>query len=234
MKIWFLLQEGQVSGPFDRSEIETALNSKTSRGDILIWGRGQAEWLKPDKWRNHLNSDASQNNSHGKGSPDKTQQEKWQIRVEGKEHPPMDYDSLMAALRKIKDFSAVDLRPSSSSHWKEIYSVQKVVDDLGISRRAHPRVPVMGSLTIEKKDDLPQVVKVISISEGGLGVNEARDLKIGQKFSGILESPNLFVTISSTLEVVYVGQDGYAGLKFVGLPEESKSSIIEYVKKFST
>ena len=44
----------------------------------------------------------------------------------------------------------------------------------------------------------------------------------------------LFVTINTTCEVVYVGNDGYAGLRFVGLPEEFKSSIIEYVRKFAT
>ncbi|MNL61128.1 hypothetical protein D3C87_1850130 [compost metagenome] len=75
---------------------------------------------------------------------------------------------------------------------------------------------------------------MISVSEGGFGVNDAKNLQIGEKFMGTLTSPNLYVTINCTCEVVYVGSDGYAGIRFVGLPAEYKTSIVEYVNKFAT
>ncbi|MNT95603.1 hypothetical protein D3C72_2375100 [compost metagenome] len=75
---------------------------------------------------------------------------------------------------------------------------------------------------------------MISISEGGLGVTEVRNLQIGDRFTGNLNSPNLYMQINAICDVVYLGNDGYAGLRFANLPIEAKSSIIEYVNKFAT
>lgn len=224
MKMWFLLSEGQVSGPFDVAEIEGKLPSAS---EALIWGRGQSEWMKPDKWRRSLQSGTVA--PAVAGAPDR-----WMVRIEGKERPPMDYENLLQLMRGVKDFSTVDIRPEGSLSWKEIYAVQRVVDDLGITRRSHPRVPIMGSFAGELNDGAKFESKVISISEGGAGLNEAKGRKIGERFKGLISSPNLYVPIHSVCEVVYVGSDGYAGLKFIGLPAEEKSAIIEYVNKFST
>ncbi|WP_347356422.1 PilZ domain-containing protein [Bdellovibrio sp.] len=223
-KNWFILSEGQVTGPFDHEEIESRL---TNTQEAQIWGRGQSEWMTPLKWRQSLKDQhqiaVAQNEPPGL----------WQLRVEGKEQPAMKYSDLITYLKKLRDYSAVDICTDNSKVWKEIYSVPRIVDDLGISRRSHPRVPMVGTLACESpKGEFS--CRVISISEGGLGVNDAQNLQIGERFKGTLTSPNLFVTINTTCEVVYVGNDGYAGLRFVGLPEEFKSSIIEYVRKFAT
>lgn len=222
-KIWFILSEGQVQGPYDPEEIEARLSSVK---DPQIWGRGQSEWMTPLRWRQSL-KDA------GSVAPASIQgQELWKVRIEGQEKAPMKYDDMIVYLKTLKDYSAVDLA-SEKGVWKEIYALPRVVADLGISRRSHPRVPIVGTLACSG-DKGEFACRVISISEGGLGVNDARDLQIGQRFESTLTSPNLFVTITSTCEVVYVGNDGYAGLRFVGLPMEFKSSIIEYVNKFTT
>lgn len=224
-KIWFLLTEGQVKGPFEQSEIETLL---VSAKDPQIWGRGLPEWLPPAKWRQNLKSlltSPSQNSSETEGV--------WYVRVEGKEKTPLSYSDLISYLKTLTDFSAVDVRPDSNSPWKEIYAVPRVVEELGISRRSHPRVPIVGTLACSGANG-DFTGRVISISEGGLGINDAKNLQIGERFKATLTSPNLFVTINTTCEVVYVGNDGYAGLRFVGLPAEFKSSIIEYVNKFAS
>lgn len=223
-KIWFILSEGQVSGPYDQDEIETRLNSAK---EPQLWGRGQSEWMTPSRWRQALR-DSHQVTPSGAES-----QGVWKVRVEGQEKSPMKYSDLIAYLKTLKDYSAVDICTDSSQVWKEVYAVPRVVEDLGISRRSHPRVPMVGTLVCEgPKGEF--TCRVISISEGGLGVNDAKHLKIGERFEATLTSPNLFVTITSTCDVVYVGNDGYAGLRFVGLPTEFKSSIIEYVNKFAT
>nr|BFD62996.1 hypothetical protein BdHM001_16770 [Bdellovibrio sp. HM001] len=223
-KIWFILTEGQVTGPFDHAEIESRLSTAP---EAQIWGRGQSEWMTPSKWRQSL-KEQSQITTASNEPPGL-----WKIRIEGKEQPPMKYSDLIATLKKLRDYSAVDICTDNSKVWKEIYSIPRIVDDLGISRRSHPRVPMIGTLACESpKGEFS--CRVISISEGGLGVNDAQNLQIGERFKGTLTSPNLFVTINTTCEVVYVGNDGYAGLRFVGLPEEFKSSIIEYVRKFAT
>lgn len=223
MKMWFLLNDGQVSGPFEAAEIEAQLPQAQNP---LIWGRHQTEWTAPDKWRKALQNQVNASPAAKDHAPH------WRGRVEGKEWPPMTYEQLLKQLKALSDFSAVDIKNDSFAGWREIYSVQRLVEDLGISRRSHPRVPIMGSLECEGKNGR-FTARAISISEGGLGINETRDLSIGERFRATLTSPNLFVTISATCEVVYIGNDGYAGLKFIGLPMEAKSSIIEYVNKFS-
>lgn len=222
-KNWFVLTEGQVSGPYDIQEVESRVASVK---EAQVWGRGQSEWMTPIKWRQSL-KDSSQV-TVAANEPEGL----WKVRVEGKDRPPMKYSALISFLKGMTDYSAVDVCSDNSNVWKEIYSIPRIVDDLGISRRSHPRVPMVGTLACESpKGEFS--CRVISISEGGLGVNDAQNLQIGERFKGTLTSPNLFVTINTTCEVVYVGNDGYAGLRFVGLPEEFKSSIIEYVRKFA-
>ncbi len=224
MKTWFLLNDGQVSGPFNPEEIETRLSQSK---EPLIWGKGQTEWNSPDKWRKILK------NLESEAQVKSSAPEKWHARIEGKELPAMDYEQLLDKLRAIKDYSNVDLKTDSNNVWKEIYSVQRVADDLGLTRRSHPRVPVVGTLTYDDEQNNKNTAKVISISEGGLGINDAKKFSIGERFRATIQSPSLYVTINATCEVVYVGNDGYAGLKFVGLPMEAKGAIIEYVNKFA-
>lgn len=222
-KIWFILSEGQVNGPFDQDEIETRLPTAK---DPQIWGRGQSEWAAPTRWHQILKE-------LGAATPPSNEiQVLWKVRVEGQEKNPLKYSELISYLKTLKDFSAVDISHDNGP-WKEVYSVPRVVEDLGISRRSHPRVPIVGTLACESPKGSFSC-RVISISEGGLGINDAKNLQIGERFKATLTSPNLFITINTTCEVVYVGNDGYAGLRFLGLPDEFKSSIIEYVNKFAT
>lgn len=224
-KVWFILNEGQVAGPCDQDEIEGRL---TSAKEPQIWGRGQSEWMTPVRWRqalkegHHLTASAPENPGL------------WKVRKDGQEKNPMSYTELISFLKSQKDLSMVDISSNEgSSIWKEVYAFPQITEDLGISRRTHTRVPLVGTLTCQGEDG-EFVCRVISISEGGLGVNDAKALKIGQQFKATLNSANLFITINTTCEVVYVGGDGYAGLRFVGLPSEFKSSIVEYVNKFAT
>lgn len=224
-KVWFILNEGQVTGPFDPAEVESQI---ASFKEPLIWGRGQVEWDIPSKWRSKV-----------KELPPVAaagdQSKSWMVRVEGKVRDPLKYNDMITQLKKMTDLSQVDISTDGGKIWKEVYALQQVVDDLGISRRSHPRVPIVGTLEFELGTTSNTVkCRVISISEGGLGINDADGLQIGQKFFATLTSPNLYQTITTTCEVVYMGNDGYAGLRFVGLPEEFKSSVIEYVRKFAT
>ncbi|HWU44210.1 MAG TPA: PilZ domain-containing protein, partial [Bdellovibrio sp.] len=189
-----------------------------------IWGRGHTEWMNLERWRQYLREAPSTKSEDLNSQP-------WKIRVDSVEREPMRYSDLISYLKTLNDFSTVDLSYMNSG-WREIYAFQKVVEELGISRRSHPRVPIVGTLEITRPEGNLSC-RVISISEGGLGINDAVNLHIGERFSAVLTSPNLYVTINAGCEVVYVGDDGYAGIRFTGLPEEFKSSIIEYVNKFA-
>ena len=144
----------------------------------------------------------------------------------------MTLEELVEQLKDYTDLSPVRIWTEGFEDWKEVYQVQKVVDELGISRRTHPRVPIMGSLKCEATAG-PMNARLISISEGGVGVNNAVGLQIGEKFEATLTSPNLLTQINAAMEVVYVGTNGYAGLRFLKIPSEARAALIDYVKKFA-
>lgn len=219
---WFLLLDGQVTGPFGDQEVETHINKAK---DPLIWGRGQSEWLPPDKWRAALKALIAQQNLERQGS------RQWKMRVNKTELTPMSMDELIEQLKEYTDLSPVRIWTEGFDDWKEVFQVRKVMDEIGISRRNHPRVPIMGDIKAKTAGgDLN--AKVITISEGGAGVNHAKGLQIGDTFSAEVSSPNLFVNFNCKVEVVYLGSNGYAGLRFLDLNNEARAAIIEYVKKF--
>ncbi len=221
-KRWFLLLEGQVTGPYSDEEIQNRIDNAK---DSLIWGRGQSEWLGPDRWRTATKALIDQLALEQQSS------RQWKMRVDHKELTPMTLEELIEQLKDYTDLSPVRVWTDGFDDWKEVFQVRKIMDELGISRRSHSRVPIMGSL--KATAGLGELnAKIISISEGGIGVNSAKGLQIGEKFPAALGSPNLFMNITCNMEVVYVGADGYAGMRFLGLPSEARSAIIEYVKKF--
>lgn len=221
---WFLLNEGHVTGPFSKEDVASRVNTNTS---VLIWGRGQSDWLPHDRWTQVLKEGDSPS-VKAKSHSDRL----WKIRVSGQELKPMTHDRMMDFLKTQKDFGEIQIWTDGYADWKEIYQIHKIMDELGVSRRAHPRVPIMGNLQCEGATG-NVTARVLSISEGGLGITDAASMKIGEKFKVTLKSPNLYAQITATAEVVYIGDDSYAGMKFVGLHPESKSAIIEYVKKFT-
>ncbi|MFN7826232.1 MAG: PilZ domain-containing protein [Pseudobdellovibrionaceae bacterium] len=224
-KKWFILDSQQkVSGPFLQEEIEGKLPQLNTS---LIWGRGQSEWLGPDKWKKHLR-ELDENIRKYKSQNERL----WKIRVGTQELKPLLHDQMMEFLKTRHDLSEIKIWTEGYSEWKDIYQIHKLMDELGVSRRQHPRVPIMGTVVMEGASSSNQS-RALSISEGGLGVTDAPQVRIGEKFKIILKSSNLFNPLHATAEVVYVGTDGYAGLKFIGLHSESKSAIIEYVKKFT-
>lgn len=223
-KIWFILSAGQVTGPYSPEEVEGRLNTSQ---DPQIWGRGQSEWMTPSKWRQSSQELLRQ------AAILKAEDEVWHLRVAGKDRGTHKYPDLVRVLRAETQFDQIEVLPPHSS-WKDIYTVPQLAEELGLSRRNTPRVPIIGTLKCRSPRLGEFACRLISVSEGGLGVNDAKNMQIGDQFEAIVESPNLYVTMNITCEVVYVGQDGYAGMRFVGLPMEFKNVLIEYVNKFAT
>jgi hypothetical protein len=221
---WFLFENGIVAGPLSPQDVETKKqNPKTS----LVWGRGMPEWAPFEKWKiqhQQYSQSVSTKNAH--------QEREWRVKYQGQEMSPMSYASMMNYLKTLTDLGEVRIFTQGYTEWKEVYQIHKVLDDLGVSRRAHPRVPIMGSILLEGSNQSINT-KILSISEGGLGLADATNVLIGEKYKMTIKSPNLFSLVHATGEIVYVGDDNYAGVRFVGLPQEAKSAIVEYVKKFT-
>lgn len=222
-KKWFILNDGVVSGPFDTAAVQQRA-AEPANG--MVWGRGFPEWVSLARWQK-LESELEKSIASQRAQNERM----WRIRTREQEYQPMNLDQMMAFLRTQSDFSEIYVWTEGYSDWKEVFQIHRIMDELGISRRKHPRVPLMGTIECEGATGT-FTARVLSISEGGLGITDSPAVKIGEKFKIVLKSPNLFMPIHATVEVVYVGaNDSYVGLKFLGLQSESQSAIIEYVKK---
>lgn len=230
VKKWFLLQEGQVRGPFNEEEIEVSASKQPEGASPgLVWGRGLAEWLTPAEWRTHLKTAGPMLTE----APPQLEERHWRLKLGEDISGPFTYDEFIEALKKVVDFSLVEISNEPAGRWRDIYAFQKVVDELGITRRAHPRVPIMGTLTVETPQG-PQPIRVVSISQGGLGISDGPPLAIGDKVKGVLKSANLYSELPCNCEVVYIGDAGYVGLRFLQMPADAQSAVIEYVNKFKS
>lgn len=218
------MSKGQIQGPFDPTEVEAMLPAAS---DPLVWGRGLAEWMPPIDWRKNLDAKGAILTERAPA-----EEANWKYRLGNDEHGPYTYPDLLVALRRVEDYARVEIAGEGFGGWKEIYALQKIVEELGITRRAHPRVPIMGMLQVDDAKAGKMQLRVVTISEGGLGINGALPYPIGHKFRAVLQSSNLYAEINCTCEVVYLGEDGYTGLRFAHLPSEAHAAVIEYVNKF--
>lgn len=219
-KRWFVLLDDKISGPFESAEVEQKIGSTT---EAEIWGRGLPEWVDFPRWRTLQTQHPA--------LPNMELERRYKFRYEGKESQFMSLTQLVSQLKRYRDFTQMEVWGEGLEGWSDIFKVPQIVDQLGISRRTHTRVPIMGTADCET-GEYKFRARVISISQGGIGITEGHGLQIGQKYKIAISSANLFVVIHCTCEVVYVGHDGYAGLRFENISGESKSVIVEYVRKF--
>jgi len=223
---WFYFKEGTVHGPFELEEVK----SRTSQlSDTLVWTQGVPEWVPPDQIESILIEFSRENKASM--TPEEANR-LWKLKVQGLEIKPMIYQELIEFLKPRNDLKEILIWTEGYRDYQEIFTNHRLIDDLGVSRRSHPRVPIMGSVQYESTRSTG-TARALSVSEGGLGITETGNLRIGEEIKVLVKSPNLYVPIAASCEVCYKGNDDYAGLRFLSLPVEAKGAILDYVKKFS-
>lgn len=225
MSKWFAQKNNKITGPFDQIQIENLIS--TNPNDILIWGKGMSEWLAPNDWKDFLNQKNSVLET-AKAEP------MWFFKYNDKESAALNFNELTSELKKITNYDGLYLKNDTQPNkWQSIFALPIIADELGITRRNTPRVPILGFLNGQRLDDHTAIkAKVVTISEGGCGVTDGSGINAGTSLKGIIKSPNLNGDIHIHADVVYVGKDGYIGMQFSSISPESKSQIIEYVNKF--
>lgn len=144
----------------------------------------------------------------------------------------MSRAELLDLISKQEDVSVISIQDPKSKEWKEVYAFPDIVEKLGISRRKQQRVPILAQFNGKSSKSKNVSYRVITISEGGMGFTENFDLKIGDEVEGQITSPHFFQPISVKADVIYAGLDGYIGLKFSQITDETKAAVIEYIRKF--
>ncbi len=224
-KKWFFMINNEVQGPFVDSEVQK-LSELNSSG--LVWGQGLAEWVTVEEWKKTLNELQGVLTSL---QADMIPQ--WRVKQGDFEAGPFIYDQLIQLLKAHPHPGDVLLlQENESSDWKSIYTYPTLVEEVGITRRDHLRVPISGVFVYEKEGAKYESL-LTSISEGGIGVLEAQNLSVGDKVKGYIESPQLPLPFNCTCEALYVQNESSWGLRFVNLPIEFNSLVISYTQKFS-
>ncbi len=220
-KRWFCNIQNKIQGPLAPEEI---VQLASSQEDALIWGKGLAEWLNLADWRVALEQSQQQ------------RQEKrgvqWRFRDGPRESELMSHEEAVQQLKLLPTYHGVQVWSESDPKWTDVFVVPEFVEPLGISRRQHQRVPIKGHVEFEEPEGLPPF-RAVSISEGGIGLSDSKSLNLGVVIKGTLRSSNLSAPLKISAEVVFLGPDGYAGLRFRDMGDEGKTIVVEYIKKFA-
>lgn len=161
-------------------------------------------------------------------------EEKFRVQLNFIDQGRMTKNELFAYAAKCDDPAQIAVFDNQLKEWKEIYAFKDVVEKLGLTRRKHPRVPILAQFTGSTSRHDKFTARLVTISIGGLGLTEVFDLKIGDKIYGQITSPHFYSAVAIEAEATYCGNDGYVGLKFSQINDESQSLVTDYVKRFST
>lgn len=253
MNKWFVNINNHVKGPYTPDQLQQEIKIL---GDDLqttfVWSRGHSEWIRADKWTKD-----SQTNFDKKTyatttvtaaaavktiekTPEKmienikeSSVEKFRVQFNFIDKGEMTKDELSRFAAQQEDVSKISIYDKKDKLWKEIYTLTDVCKKLGITRRKNQRVPILAQFSgIETRSQNPINARVITISQGGIGITENYDLKLGEIIQGQLTSPHFFSPLAIHAEVTYTGLDGYVGLKFLRLNDEASALIADYIKRF--
>ncbi|MBX9768358.1 MAG: GYF domain-containing protein [Bdellovibrionales bacterium] len=222
---WFVFHLGEVSGPMSTQLVEDGLSSKKWSKDALIWWRGQKDWVPVSQWRNQIGT------MEVKATP-QYRHRAWYIAVGGDQTGPMSETDLITQLSKYKNLSSVQVWTDGMEEWEFIFNCHEIADKVGLSRRVHTRVSIVGSVWLhDHPENLQTPFDLETISEGGLGLRKGPKAQIGDHYQMTIKSPFLASPIRVVAKVVYCSIHGDLGFSFHTLSMESKSLVMDYIKR---
>jgi hypothetical protein len=224
---WFVLYKDKVQGPFTPSDIQNKFDPK-ERIEFRFWARGKAQWMSEPQFKDEL---VREKEVIQKENQKKSERE-WKIMDNDSELKPMTYENLLIFLKSKKNLANIKLWTEGYKDWQDVYQIEKILDEIGVNRRQHPRVPIQGKIHLEATNGSHLEGELSMISQGGFGVKNAHVITIGELMKATLSSQSLPMPIHCAAEVVFVNPAGFVGFHFLNISTESKSSIIAYVKQF--
>lgn len=254
MSFWFLAEKELIRGPFSTEDLQKVLQNNTQLNHLFVWTRGQTEWISANRWnpQDFLIPEEKTNPQYTETlnfqSPAQTEPqvsellndikdkstEKYKVQINFLDQPLMTKEELITLISSTEDLSQISIYDIKNKEWKDIYAFRELVDQLGLTRRKHPRVPILAQFTGTKGESTFFSARVVTISIGGLGLTDVFDLQVGDKISGQVSSPHFYSTMTIEAEVTYSGKDGYVGLKFTQVSDEAQSLITDYVNRFAS
>lgn len=226
--LWFIHSAGSVWGPFSSAEVQSRIDSHSFDTNSLVWARGTNEWLPLSEWstlNKKLDIAAKQAVSKvwycdsGTGAP----------------VGPLTQEELIQHLQGLNRWDIVTLWGAGQPKWLTLFEMPEVMELVGISRRTHPRAPLLATALLTPNEEAvsPQLLQVKTISVGGFSVKNGGYFNRGDKVQISIRSEQLEKSLHATGEILYVSQRGEAGIRFANLTPGDTKIIEQYIKRFN-
>ncbi len=196
--------------------------------EALAWGPGLNDWVSGVEWRERLRKVSimlqSLENDTRPG---------WWYRDAHLSQGPFIYHQLIQELKKSHHAGDLEIRQEPSVEYKTIYEFPTLVEEIGITRRRHSRVPLQGIFRYQTAEGTHEI-PITTISIGGFGLQNAKYMFVGKLYKGEILSTTLGPAIYCVVEALAKQKNDTWGLRYDFLSDEGMSILISYIKKFST
>ena len=216
---YFFFNFKETFGPILDSEAQHFLDQH-QWNEFLFLKEGEKVWQPSDKW------------SHRSQRPQAQllQSQTWRLRLGGRTSKELTEKELVDSLKSVKDLRSVEVWTKGLLNWEPVFQFHAILDQVGVSKRQHPRVPVSGTVLTENRG-LQAEASLTSISEGGFGVQCDIPFQPGVTYACAIFSGDLGgVEHKLQAECVYSSGTNH-GFRFQSSPQELKAQIFSLIEK---
>jgi len=222
---WFVQKGEQVEGPMTTEDVQTRLQTGQLTAQDMIWGKGLESWIHLEFWTQELPRIAT--------APQVEQVvQMWHYASNGKSHGPYSKSQLIDELKNLDNTGEVMVWTKGMKEWAPLFEFHDLLTAMGVNKRLFPRADLTGRAVIKTLEST-LIGQLLSVSEGGCGVNIESGVVPGQALTLEIHSPAFREPLHARAECRYVSE-GIAGLRFTQLSTETKGAIIQYVKQSQT
>lgn len=219
---WFVQSGERIEGPFTTENVHDSIRNGQFAMQSLIWGRGVDEWQNLQSWKNALTNLGHEENHESVF-------EAWHYAVGGQSHGPLSREDLIGQLKELGGAGEVMIWTKGMKEWAPLYEFHDLLNEVGINKRQFPRAELNGKVVL-KGQGTTLIAPLLSISEGGFGVQLESSPVSGEILTVELQSPSFREPLHCKAEVRYIGH-GIVGFKFTQINVETKGAIIQFIRQ---
>lgn len=219
---WFVQKDDLVEGPLTTEAVQARATSGQLLSTHLIWGRGLDQWYTLNAWSKDLTGLTAK----VKQEP---VQEVWHFASGGQSSGPVPREALANELKDLDSLGTVMLWTKGMKEWAPLFEFHDILSEIGVNKRQFPRADLTGK-AVMKGDGNTLVAPLVSVSEGGFGIQLDGGLVPGQILTIELHSPAFREVLHAKAEMRY-GSKGIIGMKFTQINQETKGAIIQFVRQ---
>ena len=224
---WFVQIDDQVDGPFSASEIQTRLQTGQLAAHHLVWAAGMEQWRNLTWWTRESQFVAPP------ASTVETVREVWHFAVNGESKGPFQRGILLEELKKLASLGDVLLWTKGMKEWAPLFEFHDILTQIGVNKRQFPRADINGQVTIKTNAGTTLVAPLLTVSEGGMGVQLEEGVTSGMEVNLEITSTAFRAPLRAKADVRYVA-NGITGFRFSFISPEDKGALVSFVRQSQT